>query len=726
MVNYFKQLTLPWLIAVAAMALTTGLWYHFETQGQQRVQIQQFSATLQLSLGAFVNNKDQELLRAQLNHIRYASAIPLHTVAVYNQSGKLLAATDSPPVLQHFKAALPVRSFSLQQVEHQLLALQPLTQFTGLNDSALRQPDAGNNYYLLLLFTPQTPYSVWLIPVAIVGIIGWIMLVLIQGTLSQAAQRLHTDISLLVHKLSQLKQGQLNARVDEELVAELLPLKQSVNDLAAHQTGLQNTAQQQLKQQQQLATQAQAVAAQLQQQNNAWQLEAQMQSRAQQRRLISLQQLQQQSGELTEDEFSRALSGQITLMQLELNDESAPATAILLTDFVAAQIAACRQLLASRGIELQLIEGSGNVGSQVRLPLLPLSALLQAMVQLGSRSEACSELTLAVRVAQHASGPLLQLSVTTNGEGISARVRQLLSSNDIQTLQWHESDIGILVTLKKQLSGQLSVQSLDGLGSTIALNVPLAELTAVSYAKLQHVLLFDANAVLQAERIQSLSAVAANVAACSDLSELTLKSTRYAYELVLLFLPEPGDLAAWQQLTTMLAGRSRVLCYCAVAHVAIWREALNIAVETTPFCLAALKAIKDGAAPRSYPHLLVVDDNPTNLAYIRVLMKTQPVQLSTVSCGAEALKLCRSERFDVVLLDIQLPDIKGTEVAMQLRQLAGYQQIPILAFTAHALEDEVAAYLQAGMNDVIFKPLEPAKLQQVLSWCSVRKTDDLS
>lgn len=725
MVNYFKQLTLPWLIAVAAMALTTGVWYHFETQGQQRVQIQQFSATLQLNSAALLNDKDQQLLKAQLNHIRYASAIPLTSVALYRQSGKLLAATDLPPALQNVQPDLPVRSFSLQKIEHQWLALQPLTRIAAATDAALRQPDADNNYYLLLLFTPETEHSAWLIPVLIVAIVGWVMLLLIRGTLSQAAQRQHTDISLLAHKLSQLKQGQLNARVDEELMAELLPLKQSINDLAVHQAGQYGIAQQQLKQQQQQMAQVQLQAAQLQQQNKMLQQKIEQQSREQQQRLLNLQQLHQQGEALSEDEFSQALSGQLTMMQLELNGESELVAPILLTDFIATHIVACQQLLLQRGIELYLIEGSGNAGCQVKLPQFALSAVLPAMVQLGSRSEGCSELTLAVRVVQQASGPALQLGVTSDGEGMSARVRQLLNSNDTQALQWHENDIAILVTVKQQLKAQMSVQSLDGLGCTVLFTIPLPELTAVGHKKLQHILLFDHNVAMLTERVQSLSTVAAHVAGCSDLAELNLKSAQYAYDQILLFLPEPAELAAWQQLTTVLSGRSPLLCYSATAHIAIWREALTVTVETTPFCLAALNNISAIGPQRRDPHLLVVDDNPTNLAYIRVLMKTQPIQLSTVSCGADALKLCRRERFDVVLLDIQLPDIKGTEVAMQLRQLAGYQEIPILAFTAHALEDEVAAYLQAGMNDIIFKPFEPAKLQQVLSWCSLGETDDL-
>ena len=120
-----------------------------------------------------------------------------------------------------------------------------------------------------------------------------------------------------------------------------------------------------------------------------------------------------------------------------------------------------------------------------------------------------------------------------------------------------------------------------------------------------------------------------------------------------------------------------------------------------------------------------VDDNNTNLAFIQVLLKEQPIQLYTASCGSDAIKLCQQQHFDVILLDIQLPDIAGTEVARQLRQLERYQDTPILAFTAHALEEEVNAFIRAGMNDVIFKPLEPSKLELIMRWCSLGKADNV-
>ena len=84
MINCFRQLTLPWLIAVAAMAVCTGLWYHAEMNSQQRGQIEQFSRSLQLGLAPLLKSRDAELVRAQLNHIRYSSTLPLTAIVIYD------------------------------------------------------------------------------------------------------------------------------------------------------------------------------------------------------------------------------------------------------------------------------------------------------------------------------------------------------------------------------------------------------------------------------------------------------------------------------------------------------------------------------------------------------------------------------------------------------------------------------------------------------------------
>jgi CheY-like chemotaxis protein len=58
--------------------------------------------------------------------------------------------------------------------------------------------------------------------------------------------------------------------------------------------------------------------------------------------------------------------------------------------------------------------------------------------------------------------------------------------------------------------------------------------------------------------------------------------------------------------------------------------------------------------------------------------------------------------------------MSGVDIARHLRQQPAYQNTPILAFTAHALPEEIATFLAAGMNDIIVKPLEPQRLETLL------------
>jgi CheY-like chemotaxis protein len=72
-------------------------------------------------------------------------------------------------------------------------------------------------------------------------------------------------------------------------------------------------------------------------------------------------------------------------------------------------------------------------------------------------------------------------------------------------------------------------------------------------------------------------------------------------------------------------------------------------------------------------------------------------------------------RYQLILMDIQLPDLSGTEVTKRIRQLRHHQQTSILAFTAHALPDEIASFRRAGMDDVLIKPLDTQKIAHILS-----------
>lgn len=700
------------------MMVFSAMWSHIETQAQQRIQIEQTATMLQFGVRPMLKDKDTDVLTAQLNNIRLTSVVPLAAIAVYSRQNRLLAAAGVPEGEAVASPGKTVTTYTVESHAEGVLVFQPLSA-----DSSI-QSTAEPQYYMVLLFTPVNTISEWLLPVAIVGLIGIVVLMMLHSNLRHIAQRQHTDISLLTHKLNQLCHGQLNVSVTEQLVPELLPLKSALNELTHYLAERASQLGTDLQQQQQKAEQQLQQLSVLQQQYNKSELRYTQFVQLVQNRLINLHQMQQQQAELGDAEFLSALAAQLALLQLELgNVEEGPAS-VNLTQWFSEQVPHIRQHFKDRNVELQVFEGAENIRYEVCLPQQQLAVLLGAIMQVGGRANAVSELTLRLTLNVSPSDSNLQISVTGNGDGIPSRVRQLLNGDDTRTLQWHESDIGILLVLKRRLQAMLTVQSLDGLGCTVTLTLPVAESTAIVAPQMPHLLLFDSQASSLAERSQVLTTLTDYLVKCSDLNELARKSKQFAYDIVVVMLPEPADLARWRSELQHLSARCVVRCYAAKSQLTVWQEALQFSVYETPFCLNdILSAVP---AQSEQPQLLVVDDNATNLAFIQVLLKDQPVKLHTATCGIEALKLCQQQSFDVVLLDIQLPDIEGTEVARRLRQLTEYQHTPILAFTAHALDDEVSGFLRAGMNDVIFKPLEAAKLDVILRWCSSGKADHVS
>ena len=711
---------MPWLVALAMMLLFTGVWYQFEHQAQQRMQLEQYSAMLQLNVAPLLQNKDKTLAKAQLNHLRFLSAIPLTAIAVYNKEHQLLIATDLPEMLTQHKPSAAVESFSLAPVQGGIVVIKPFTHNSGWPvsdfDSTSQQP------YLMLLFEPETVISNWLLPLIVVGLLGAVVLVLFQNNLNQLWQRQQTDIGLIAHKLSQLCKGQQNVKLSEELVPELQALEPAINEVSAYH---QRTVQQARQEQQQLQLQL----SQLQHEHDAsskgfaeLQQHCSLMQQILQSRLTVLEQLMQQQSELDEACFQHALAEQLLLLQQEFAAGPEPAQEVQIAQLIQAQVLRLKPWLAKKQLELHLFEQAESLRARVLVSADTLSILIHAMVQMAARAQGVTELTLRASLNTRQSEPVLQLSITDNGDGISQRIRQLITDNDTRSLQWHESDIGLLIVAKKQLAASLTIQSLEGLGCTLNFNLPLRLLSNDDNKVLfQHLCIVDAVPVSLAERAQNLSGLAANLLKCSDLAEFQRKSNTYHCDAVVIALPAPADMLQWRSAINALEANCAVYCYAQPAHLAMWQQALPFAVQQAPFCLADLTVSQQ--TERLLPQLLVVDDNATNLAYMQVLLKDQKIQLHTASCGADALTLCQQQQFDVVLLDIQLPDIAGTDVAKQLRQLAGYQQTPILAFTAHALEQERQAFMAAGMNDVILKPLDASKLAQILHWCSVAKAN---
>jgi PAS domain S-box-containing protein len=111
--------------------------------------------------------------------------------------------------------------------------------------------------------------------------------------------------------------------------------------------------------------------------------------------------------------------------------------------------------------------------------------------------------------------------------------------------------------------------------------------------------------------------------------------------------------------------------------------------------------------------ILVVDDNPDNQAFIRRILKILGASVVTANNGREAVERALSENFNLILMDIQMPEMDGHEAVRTLRS-KGYKK-PIIALTAHAMKEEQNRSLQSGFDDHITKPIDRKMLLRTLS-----------
>ena len=119
-------------------------------------------------------------------------------------------------------------------------------------------------------------------------------------------------------------------------------------------------------------------------------------------------------------------------------------------------------------------------------------------------------------------------------------------------------------------------------------------------------------------------------------------------------------------------------------------------------------------------HILLAEDNLTNQEIARIVFKTAEVSLTIASNGKKAVEALEKKTFDVILMDIQMPEMDGYEATNTIRADPKYQDLPIIAMTAHAMKGDEEKCLNTGMNGYVSKPINQAKLFKTLS--SIVKT----
>ncbi|MGD2126481.1 MAG: response regulator [Desulfobacteraceae bacterium] len=113
--------------------------------------------------------------------------------------------------------------------------------------------------------------------------------------------------------------------------------------------------------------------------------------------------------------------------------------------------------------------------------------------------------------------------------------------------------------------------------------------------------------------------------------------------------------------------------------------------------------------------ILVVDDDEMVLIALHELLKPEGYEVQTASSGKAALEELHQNGYDLLMLDIIMPEMDGFELCKQIRKIEKYKETPIVFLTAKSREEDKVLGLESGANLFLSKPISPDKLLGIVS-----------
>ncbi len=368
------------------------------------------------------------------------------------------------------------------------------------------------------------------------------------------------------------------------------------------------------------------------------------------------------------------------------------------------------------------------------------------------------EVELKTRVIQRASDRCeLSFTVRDTGIGISPEQLDLIFQPFLQadgsiTRKFGGTGLGLSISTKlaELLGGRVEVKSTPGIGSTFSLIIPLAICQAQQdpapclVSDCLRVLVVDDNAVNRTILKKQLAAwdipVDTTESGAAALEMLRRQAACGApYELILIdgHMPEMDGfaLANYIREDHRLTGVSIMMLFSDNLYADAAR-CHQLGIErylVKPVASIDLKNAISGVRERSqvdtprglaqpYPRsgkpdgpalrILLAEDNLINQKVATAILKKSGYTVTVASNGREALELCERESFNLVLMDVQMPEMDGLQATAALRKhwRADLRGLPVIAMTAHAMQDAVDLCREAGMDAYLSKPIDANKL----------------
>jgi signal transduction histidine kinase/CheY-like chemotaxis protein len=454
-------------------------------------------------------------------------------------------------------------------------------------------------------------------------------------------------------------------------------------------------------------------------------------------------------------DFSRIEAGKLTLERAPLNLRAVIEECLSLYSANAHAKGLDLTLLFARDVPVELVGDAGRL-SQV------LCNLFANAVKFTHRGG----IEVAVTMAAETDGDAeIRVSVSDSGIGIPQETlgklfRPFSQADDSITRRYGGSGLGLVISRKvvEMMGGELGVESVPGQGSTFHFSVRLrkqdgsAEAGSHSHSTLlegRGVLIITPSTALESSLREDLLALhLEDDAATSSEAGLAVLAAAVEngqpFDFVILDGAvgdlSPSDFVSRIQADPRLVALHLILLLRTEECLASDNSAypgfgavLSKPVKGAELHAALFRAIVpltavSAAQPAKHDILwqtglerplrvLLADDDEISRKLVAILLGEGGVSVDQVQNGAEAVKACRANDYDLVLMDIQMPEMDGLTATREIRELDRCR-VPIVALTANALHGDRERFIEAGMNGYLPKPVNETILFDALAeWC---------
>lgn len=364
--------------------------------------------------------------------------------------------------------------------------------------------------------------------------------------------------------------------------------------------------------------------------------------------------------------------------------------------------------------------------------------------------------TIQIRVMleeENSTSVRLRINISDTGVGLTKEQQKVLfqaftQADTTTTRRFGGTGLGLVISKKlaESMKGKIGLESEENVGSTFWFTLELdKDLQTVAKTRLgfpgRRILFHDSNKVSQLATKYILGRWDTLVESSDDLPELISMAETYEKQkkdvhLILAggCLPEDNkkELLALKQVADKLSAPLAILINSKeenniqqFAELGLTRY-LSKPVTKKPFYDALMHwfninenlpdnmvQLQSQPVETRKPDILCVDDNQANLKLIDAFLSDFSVETQLASNGQQAVERCQKTEFDLIFMDIQMPDMDGLEATQVIRRISHYyKSSPIIALTAHAMKGEKDRLLQQGMDDYLTKPISQNQLHE--------------